>query len=171
MRVLGHILSWMQDKTASVFIVATANDVTRLPPELLRRGRFDEIFFLDLPTSAEREEIFKVHIRKRKRDPKKFDLNKLVGASEGYVGAEIEQALIDGMYIAFNDPKEPGREFNTGDVLAAIHKLIPMSRSQNEIIEGLRRWLSEGRAQSASFDEAKQAERQFVNIQLEPGLE
>ena len=97
-------------------------------------------------------------------------MDRLVTASEGYVGAEIEQAIIEGMYIAFNDPKEPGREFNTEDILEAIHKLIPMSKSQRELIEELRHWLLEGRAQSASFDEAKQAERQFVNIQLEPGL-
>jgi len=171
MRVFGSILSWMQDKTAPVFIVSTANDITRLPPELLRRGRFDEIFFLDLPTSTEREEIFKVHIRKRKRSIDAFDIEKLVGASEGHVGAEIEQAVIEGMYIAFNDPDQSGRELTTDDILAALKKLIPMSKSQREIIEELRRWMLEGRAQSASFDEAKQAEQQFVNIQLEPAVQ
>jgi len=170
MRVFAQILSWMQEKSAPVFIVATANDITRLPPELLRRGRFDEIFFLDLPTVTERKEIFKVHLKKRKRDPESFDLDRLVSASEGFVGAEIEQAVIEGMYIAFNDPKEPAREFNTEDILAALRKLIPMSKSQREIIGELRRWLLEGRAQSASFQEAKQAARQFVNIQLEPAL-
>ncbi len=169
MRVFGSILSWMQDKTAPVFIVATANDITRLPPELLRRGRFDEIFFLDLPTKAERREIFKVHIKKRNRKLKDFDIDKLTGASGGYVGAEIEQAIIDGMYIAFNDPDEPGREVCSNDILLALKKLIPMSKSQREIIEGLRQWLMEGRAQSASFEETKQAEEQFVGIQLEPG--
>ena len=170
MRVFAQILSWMQDKSAPVFIVATANDITRLPPELLRRGRFDEIFFLDIPTSTERQEIFKVHIKKRKRDPLAFDLARLVSATEGYVGAEIEQAVVEGMYIAFNDPKQPARELNTEDILAAIHKLIPMSKSQRETIGELRRWLLEGRAQSASFNEARQAEKQFVDIQLESAL-
>ncbi|MBT8367268.1 MAG: AAA family ATPase, partial [Deltaproteobacteria bacterium] len=170
MRVFAQILSWMQEKSAPVFIVATANDINRLPPELLRRGRFDEIFFLDLPTSVERQEIFKVHIKKRNRDPQAFDLDRLVSETEGYVGAEIEQAVVEGMYIAFNDLKQPARELNTEDLLAAIHKLIPMSKSQRETIGELRRWLLEGRAQSASFDEAKQAERQFVNIQLESAL-
>ncbi len=130
MRVFGTILSWMQEKTKPVFIVATANDISKLPPELLRRGRFDEIFFLDLPTTAERKAIFDVHIRKRKRAVKKFDLNKLAAASKGYVGAEIEQAVIDAMYLAFGDAKKPGREFVTADILKALKNLVPMSISQ-----------------------------------------
>jgi AAA+ superfamily predicted ATPase len=150
MRVLATLLSWMQEKKKPVFVVATANDITRLPPELLRRGRFDEIFFLDLPTSRERAEIFSVHIRKRGRDPKTYDLQKLATASAGYVGAEIEQAVVDAMYGAFNDPDSPGREFTTEDLLDSIDRLIPLSRSQRENITFLRNWLKEGRAQSAS---------------------
>jgi AAA+ superfamily predicted ATPase len=169
MRVFASILSWMQEKTAPVFIVATANDITKLPPELLRRGRFDEIFFLDLPTSTERKAIFKVHIRKRQRDPKNFDIDALAAACPGYVGAEIEQAVIEAMYIAFNDLENPEREFTTDDILAALHKLIPMSKSQAEIIGALRLWLMEGRAQSASFKEAQQAKKQFVEVQQDPG--
>lgn len=168
MRVFGTMLSWMQEKTKAVFVVATANNIARLPPELLRRGRFDEIFFLDLPTAVERKEIFHVHIRKRKRDPARYEFDRLVAASEGYVGAEIEQAVIEAMYIAFNDPRKPGREFTTEDILAALHKLVPMCRSQRETIEGLREWLAEGRAQSASFLETKQAEESFVQVPLEP---
>ena len=167
MRVLATILSWMQEKTKPVFVVATANNISLLPPELFRRGRFDEIFFLDLPTSVEREEIFRVHIKKRKRDPKKFDLGRLVAASESYVGAEIEQAIIDAMYIAFNDEASPQREFTTEDILEAIHKLVPLSRSQQESISQLRTWLTEGRAKSASFREAEQARKAFVPIEVE----
>jgi len=153
MRVLGTILSWMQEKTAPVFIVATANKISMLPPELLRRGRFDEIFFLDLPTAQEREEIFNVHIKKHGRDPGLFDVPALARSSEGYVGAEIEQAVIEGMYTAFNDAGHPSREFTTADITSALSKLIPLSRSQKEVISGLREWMIDGRAQSASLEE------------------
>jgi SpoVK/Ycf46/Vps4 family AAA+-type ATPase len=165
MRVFGTILSWMQEKTRPVFLIATANNISMLPPELLRRGRFDEIFFLDLPTAVERRAIFRVHIGKRKRDPDRYDLDALVAASQGYVGAEIEQAVVDAMYLAFNDREQPKRDFTSSDVLRALTKLVPMSRSQREAIEMLRAWLAEGRAQSASFAEARAAERVFVPIQ------
>jgi len=169
MRVFGSILSWMQEKTKPVFVVATANNIAMIPPELMRRGRFDEIFFLDLPTRIERREIFEVHLRKRKRPTQNYDLDKLAETSEGYVGAEMEQAIIDAMYIAYSDARNPGRDFKTNDILLALEKQVPMSRSQREAIGGLRQWLSEGRAQSASFREAKQAEEQFVQIQIELG--
>lgn len=165
-RVFGSILTWMQEKSAPVFVVATANDVTALPPELLRRGRFDEIFFLDLPTEGERKEIFGVHILKRGRLPEMFDLDKLAKASRGYVGSEIEQAVIDAMYIGFNDRE---REFTTEDILHALRHQVPLSVSQREQIEHLRSWLREGRAQSASFSDAAHAESQFVPLQLEVG--
>ena len=163
-RVFGSILTWMQEKTAPVFVVATANDVTALPPELLRRGRFDEIFFLDLPTEQERREIFEVHILKRGRLPEMFDLDKLARTSRGFVGSEIEQAVIDAMYIGFNDDR---REFTTEDILHALRRQVPLSVSQREQIEKLRTWLREGRAQSASFSDAVDAESQFVPIQIE----
>jgi SpoVK/Ycf46/Vps4 family AAA+-type ATPase len=153
LRVLATLLSWMQEKKKPVFVVATANDISKLPPELLRRGRFDEVFFLDLPTKNERAEIFAVHLAKRKRQPSSFDLEKLADASSGQVGAEIEQAIIDAMYRAFNDRDRPRREFTTEDVLEAVEKLIPLSRSQRENIALLRAWLHEGRAQSASLPE------------------
>ncbi len=166
MRVFGSILSWMQEKSKPVFVVATANNISALPPELLRKGRFDEIFFLDLPTQKERVEIFKVHLNKRKRFIQNFDLEAMASASEGYVGAEIEQAIIDAMYIAFSDKKNPGRDFTTEDVVLALTKQVPLSRSQSEAIESLRKWLTDGRAQSASFTEATEAEQQFVQILL-----
>ncbi len=164
LRVLATLLSWMQEKNKPVFVVATANDIGRLPPELLRRGRFDEIFFLDLPTRAERGEIFKVHITKRGRSPSSFDVEGLAAASEGYVGAEIEQAVVEAMYHAFNDPAAPGREFTTEDIREAVERLIPLSRSQKENISFLRDWLREGRAQSASFEERSEAGKTFVPV-------
>lgn len=162
-RVFGTILTWMQEKTAPCFVVATANDISSLPPELLRKGRFDEIFFLDLPTLKEREEIFTVHLRKRNRLPQDFDVARLAQESEGYVGAEIEQAVIDAMYVGFNG----GREFTTDDISAALKRQVPLSVSQREIVEALRNWLREGRAQSASFREVREAEQQFVPLQIE----
>ncbi len=163
-RVFGTILTWMQEKTSPVFVVATANDITSLPPELLRRGRFDEIFFLDLPTEDERKEIFAVHLRKRSRLPQDFDISILAAESEGYVGSEIEQAVIDGMYIGFNDNQ---REFTTQDIRVSLRRQVPLSVSQRENIEALRNWLREGRAQSASFVEAEEAANRFVQIQLD----
>jgi SpoVK/Ycf46/Vps4 family AAA+-type ATPase len=163
-RVFGTILTWMQEKTAPCFVVATANDIASLPPELLRRGRFDEIFFLDLPTEEERREIFSVHLRKRRRMPQDFDVAALAAQSEGYVGAEIEQAIIDAMYIGFNDDQ---REFSTQDVLQSLRRQVPLSVSQRENIEALRNWLREGRAQSASFDAMEEAANRFVQIQLD----
>jgi len=167
MRVMGTMLSWMQEKTRPVFVVATANDVSRLPPELLRRGRFDEIFFLDLPTRSERVEILDVHLRKRGRRPENYDLERLAAFCEGHVGAEIEQAVIEAMYRAFNDTSAPSREFTTEDVAAAMQRLVPLSRSQRENIERLRRWLSEGRAQSASFEEPEHALRRSVPVPVD----
>ncbi|MEU6039047.1 AAA family ATPase [Actinomadura sp. NPDC047616] len=162
-RVFGTILTWMQEKTKPVFVVATANDVTALPPEVLRRGRFDEVFFLDLPTDAERREILTVHLRKRRRDPGAFDIRLLARLSDGYVGAELEQAVIDAMYRAF---AEGPRDITTEDIAAAIGRLVPLSRSQRERVESLRTWLREGRAQSASFDETAQAVQQQVRLEL-----
>lgn len=163
-RVFGTILTWMQEKSAPVFLVATANDISRLPPELLRKGRFDEIFFLDLPTQEERQEIFAVHLRKRKRLPGDFDLERLARAAEGYVGAEIEQAIVDAMYVGFG----AGREFTTDDMAAALKRQVPLSVSARETVGILRNWLREGRAQSASFEEAREAEQRFVPLQLGP---
>ena len=162
-RVFGTILTWMQEKTAPCFVVATANDISSLPPELLRKGRFDEIFFLDLPTLEERKEIFAVHLRKRNRMAQDFDAARLAKESEGYVGAEIEQAIIDAMYVGFN----ADREFNANDISAALKRQVPLSVSQRETIGALRNWLREGRAQSASFQEIREAEQQFVPLQLD----
>ncbi|GAA2107269.1 AAA family ATPase [Streptomyces synnematoformans] len=162
-RVFGTILTWMQEKTAPCFVVGTANDVASLPPEVLRKGRFDEIFFLDLPTAGERAEIVEVHLRKRRRLPADFDVTSLARDSEGYVGAEIEQAVVDAMYVGFN----ADREFTTDDIHTALARQVPLSVSQRETIGALRAWLREGRAQSASFAETREAESKFV-VPLDP---
>jgi SpoVK/Ycf46/Vps4 family AAA+-type ATPase len=166
-RVFQNILTWMQEKKKPVFVIGTANNIAALPPEFLRRGRFDEVFFLDLPSVVERREIFQVHIEKRKRPSQMFNLDALARAAEGYVGAEIEQAVVDGMYLAFNDPQNPGRDITTEDILAALAKQVPLSKSQKEAIDHLRAWLREGRAQSASFMEQKQWEENVVQLQIE----
>lgn len=164
MRVFGTILTWMQEKSAPVFVVATANDIASLPPELLRKGRFDEIFFLDLPSEEERKEILNVHLRKRQRIPQDYDVDLLASSTNGYVGSEIEQAIIDAMYLGFNDGQ---REFTTRDILISVQKQVPLSVSQRETIGYLRNWLREGRAQSASYTETEEAASQFVPIQLD----
>jgi ATP-dependent 26S proteasome regulatory subunit len=146
-RVFAHLLTWMQDKTAPCFVVATANNIAALPPELLRKGRFDEIFFLDLPNEKERREIFSVHLKKRQCIPAEYDLDLFARESEGYVGAEIEQMVIDAMYISFN---ENMRRVTTEDILRALKTQVPLSVSQRETVSRLRAWLAEGRAVSAS---------------------
>ncbi len=147
-RVFATILTWMQDKKKPVFMIATANNISMLPPELQRKGRFDEIFFLDMPNAQERKEIVEVHLKKAARnDPKNFDMDRLVDASAEFVGAEIEQAIIDAMYVAFADGM---RKINTDDVVNAMRKVVPISKSQGESIKALRLWLEEGRATSAT---------------------
>jgi SpoVK/Ycf46/Vps4 family AAA+-type ATPase len=146
LRVLGTMLTWMQERRAPVFVVATANDVSSIPPELLRRGRFDEVFFLDLPTEAERAEILRVQLRRRGRDPDGFDVATLARLAEGHVGAELEQAVTEGLYRAFAE----GRELQTDDVGTAITQTVPLSRSSRERVAELRAWLREGRARPAS---------------------
>jgi SpoVK/Ycf46/Vps4 family AAA+-type ATPase len=164
-RVFGSVLTWMQEKKVPVFVVATANDIYALPPELLRKGRFDEIFFLDLPTAEERREIFTVHLIKRRRIPEDYDLDALITASEGYVGSEIEQAIIDAMYLGFDDGQ---REFTTADIVKSLGRQVPLSVSQRENIASLRSWLEDGRARSASFAEAADAARRFVTVKNGP---
>lgn len=157
-RIFGSLLTWMAEKKGHCCVVVTANDIGSLPPEFLRRGRFDEIFFLDLPAEDERTSIFDVHIRKRGRDPKDFAMDQLVAESHGYSGAEIEQALVDAMFNAYSE----NREVATPDIVSALKRLIPLSLSQREKMTELRKWLLEGRAQSASYLEANQASKLFV---------
>ena len=135
-RMFGTLLSWMQDHRHPIFLIATANNLAQLPPELMRKGRFDEIFFVDLPGSEERESIFAIHLKKRNRDKSKFDMASLVAASEGLSGAEIEQAVISGLYAAFSEKSD----CSTEHILAAIHATQPLSVVMREHVEHLRKW-------------------------------
>ncbi len=156
-RVFGTFIAWLQDKTAPCFVVATANDVTALPPELLRKGRFDEIFFVDLPGEEERGEIFAIHLRKRKRDPAQFDLSALAKATAGYSGAEIEQAVISALYDAF----DVDREVTTEDIIAVTGQSIPLSLTMKERIDLLRLW-AQSRARPASSAEPEPMPDDFL---------
>ena len=147
-RVMSTFLTWMSEKRKPVFVLATANDITRLPPELMRKGRFDEIFFVDLPTRAERRTIAEIHIAKRGRDPRAFDLDAVAEQSNGFSGAEIEQAVISALYDAFY----LGRDLQTPDLLKSLQETVPLSRTMREGISALRTW-AEGRARFASAPE------------------
>ncbi|TSA11458.1 MAG: AAA family ATPase [Betaproteobacteria bacterium] len=135
-RVLGTLLTWMAERTGRVFLVATANDIQRLPPELLRKGRFDEIFFVDLPQDEARRQILKIHLQRRKLDPAGFDLERLSAASNGFSGAEIEQAIVSALYEALA-AKQP---LATGHVLAEIGRTRPLSVIMAEKVQALREW-------------------------------
>jgi len=135
-RVFGSFISWMQEKTSPVFVVATANDVTQLPPELLRKGRWDDLFFVDLPNPVEREAIWKIQIAKHGRDWSHYDTVALAKASDGFTGAEIEQCYIDSLYAGFSLNREPGML----DIATALNDTVPLSKLMNEQIGGLRKW-------------------------------
>jgi len=135
-RMFGTLLTWLQEREAPVFVVATANDIDALPPELLRKGRFDEIFFVDLPGEDVRKEIFAIHLAKRKRDPNKFDLNALAKASDGYSGAEIEQGIISALHEAYADKSS----LSTERILVALETSPPLSVTLAEQVQCLRTW-------------------------------
>ncbi|MFC1678074.1 AAA family ATPase, partial [Planctomycetota bacterium] len=135
-RMFGTLLTWLQEHEAPVFVVATANDIEALPPELLRKGRFDEIFFVDLPKPKTREQIFAIHLKKRGRDPEKFDLGQLADTSEGYSGAEIEQAVISAMHGAYANKKE----LDTEQILGALEMSPPLSVTMAESVQSLLAW-------------------------------
>jgi SpoVK/Ycf46/Vps4 family AAA+-type ATPase len=139
-RMFGSLLTWMQERQSPVFLVATANNIEALPPELLRKGRFDEIFFVDLPGLDARKQILEIHLRKCKRDPKKFDLNALAQAAEGYSGAEIEQAIMS----ALNEAFACKTELKTAGVLKSLQGSPPISVTMAESIQNLIEW-SKGR--------------------------
>ncbi|MCC6993099.1 MAG: AAA family ATPase [Deltaproteobacteria bacterium] len=145
-RVFGSFVTWLQEKTTPVFVIATANNVHQLPPELLRKGRFDEIFFVDLPARDERRSIFEIHIKKKGRDPAQFDLDKLTDASIEFSGAEIEQAVVAALYEAF----DAGIELNTEGLLASIREIVPLAVTMKENIDNMREW-AKTRARVASL--------------------
>jgi len=136
-RLFGTFLTWLEDRTAPVFVAATANDIGRLPPEFTRKGRFDEIFFVGLPGQYERQSIFSVHLSKRRRDPSQFDLTALAKAADGYSGAEIEAAVVEGLYSAFEDGARPLAE---GDILAALEATVPLSKLRAGDIARMQEW-------------------------------
>lgn len=155
-RIFGSFLTWMQEKTSPVFVMATANRVERLPGEFLRKGRFDEIFFVDLPTPEERQQIFNIHLSKRRRDIARFDIEQLAKVSDGFSGAEIEQALIAAMYEAFAQD----REFTQLDIIAAIKATLPLSRTMTEQVTALRDWARQ-RARPAASSVAEYQRMEF----------
>lgn len=156
-RVFGNLLTWLQEKTAPVFVVATANRIDLLPPEFLRKGRFDEIFFVDLPSEPERGEIFRIHLRAKQRDLAAFDLDALAGLSAGFSGAEIEQAIIDGLYDAFSE----GTALAQAHIEQALRAAVPLSRTMADDIDKLRTWAAT-RARPASVPVL------YENIAVEP---
>ncbi|WP_320664911.1 AAA family ATPase [Prochlorococcus sp. MIT 1223] len=145
-RVLANILTWMSEKKSAVFVVATANAIDRLPGELLRKGRFDEIFMLDLPTSEERFSILNLHIQQR-RPSLEINLQAIVDRTNGFSGAELEQTVIEGMHFAFAEK----RELQETDLILACSQLVPLSRTAKEQLESLKEWSSTGRARPASI--------------------
>ncbi len=153
-RVFGSLITWMQEKTSPVFIVATANNVQILPAELLRKGRFDEIFFLNLPTTNERLEIFRVHLHKlRPNRLQEFDLELLARHSQDYSGAEIEQAIVEGMQQAFSRGTMGDRsDFDTKDIIRALEETVPLATIARPQIEALKRWAAISGARPASTD-------------------
>jgi len=144
-RVLASLLTWMAEKESSVFVIATANAIDKLPAELLRKGRFDEIFFLDLPNSEERLSILDLHLKKR-RPNYNFPLSTIIDRTDGYSGAELEQAVIEGMHFSFDEK----RELMEKDLIKAVSELVPLSRTAKEQIDSLKEWSSTGRARPAS---------------------
>jgi SpoVK/Ycf46/Vps4 family AAA+-type ATPase len=144
-RVFGTFVTWLSEKTTPVFVVATANDISQLPPELMRKGRLDEIFFVDLPSPTEREEIFRIHLTKRGRDASGFDVEALTELSKDFSGAEIEEAIISALYDAFY----AGEDITTKYVMDSLGQTVPLARTMDEHIARLRNW-AKGRARNAS---------------------
>ncbi len=183
-RIFGTFLTWMQEKTSPVFVMATANRVDRLPGEFLRKGRFDEIFFVDLPTAEERKDIFRIHLSKRRNDISRFDLEQLAKISEtetsvsitdpntgasrsvnvvcGFSGAEIEQAVVAAMYEAFAQD----REFTQLDIIAAIKSTLPLSKTMAEQVVALREWARQrARPAATSIAEERSREEEYKRLE------
>ena len=149
-RLLASFLSWMQDRRAPVFVAATCNNVTVLPPELIRKGRFDELFFVDLPNTSERKQIFSIQLTKRKRSPADYDLDRVAATAKGFSGAEIESAVQTALYAAFSRKQE----LSNNDLVNALETTVPLSTTRAEEIAELRAWAQQ-RAVWASISEAR----------------
>jgi SpoVK/Ycf46/Vps4 family AAA+-type ATPase len=149
-RVFGTFITWLAEKQSPVFVVATANNIQSLPPEMLRKGRFDEIFFVGLPSQKSREEIFSVHLGKvRPHNLKSYDIKRLAYETPDFSGAEIEQTIVEAMHIGFSQ----NRDFSTDDVLEAASQIIPLARTAQEQIQFLQDWAKSGKARLASRDD------------------
>jgi len=151
-RVFGTFITWLQEKTTPVFVIATANDVSQLPPELLRKGRFDEIFFVDLPTAEEREEIIRIHLRHKNRLPEYFDVAKIVAAMSSFSGSEVEQAIISALYDVYDEYRGE-KDIDTEAIVRSAQEIIPLSYTMKEKIDALREW-AKTRARRATAAEA-----------------
>jgi SpoVK/Ycf46/Vps4 family AAA+-type ATPase len=158
-RVFGTFLQWMQEKTAPVFVVATANDITALPPEFQRKGRFDEMWFVDLPDVGERADIWEIQIKKFKRNPKKFATGELAQATDGWTGAEIEALFSESLFNAFDADSEP----TTKLLIELSRQVVPLSKSMADQVEGLRNW-AKGKARRASTIKAETMQSQLRKI-------
>lgn len=160
-RVFGTLLTWLSEKTAPVFVIATANDISSLPPELLRKGRLDEIFYVDLPTERERAEILKIHLQKRGRDASRFQLAELARVCDGFSGAEIEEAIISALFDAFSQQQD----LNTEIIKANLEETVPLSKTMSEELNRLRTW-AVGRARLASGAEVQAIDQVRRKIEL-----
>jgi SpoVK/Ycf46/Vps4 family AAA+-type ATPase len=156
-RVFGSLLNWLQEKKSPVFVVATANDVSQLPPELLRKGRWDELFFVDLPNEEERRAIWSIQIQKYGRNSKDFDLDQLARVAEGMTGAEIESAFVEALYLAFEQEREP----SDLDIARVLTGSVPLSKLMTEQVNGLRAW-AKGRARLATTQEPERKVRKLA---------
>jgi SpoVK/Ycf46/Vps4 family AAA+-type ATPase len=161
-RVFGTFLTWMQEKTAPVFIVVTANNVELLPPEFLRKGRLNELFWVDLPSHEDRKSIFQVHLS-RLRSDRQFDLDLLASRSKDFSGAEIEQAIYDGMQYGFSRDEE----FTETDLLNAIASTVPLQQIASDKLQHLRDWASRSGARTASFSQQSTQQVQEYPIEVD----
>ena len=163
--VLGAVLSLMAEKSAPVFVVATANDVNQLPPEMLRKGGWYELLFVDVPNQAEREAIWNIQIARHGRKAKDFDIRQLAKATDGLTGSEIEAAFVDALYHAFEDGKEP----SDLDITEVLTEFVPLSKTMAEQISGLRNW-AKGRARAATCPTAEPKLRRLAACNHGEGL-
>ncbi|NEW60226.1 AAA family ATPase [Sulfurovum sp. bin170] len=161
-RVFGTFLTWLQEKESEVFVLATANDISALPPELLRKGRFNEIFFVDLPTFEERKEIFEIHIKLRKQNSDTIDIDKLALKSRGFSGAELGEVVNESLFKIYEPSSEP--ILQTGDLLETIDEFFPLSKTMEERIKTLRKW-SKDRTKQASKYQPEELEK-FKGVKL-----
>jgi AAA+ superfamily predicted ATPase len=161
-RVMSTFLTWLSEKTRPVFVIATANSIAQLPPELLRKGRLDEIFFVDLPGPGDRARITEIHLAKRGRDPARFDLERIAAAAEGFSGAEIEELVVSALYDAFY----LGRDVVTADLLGSAAATVPLSKTMSEEIAALRAW-AQGRARPATH-KATSTQGHRRKLELDP---